>query len=118
MLPSDIQQYADRDPQHAGSELQALATEVGGLLPDDALTLLARTDTALMVCAVVAAGRSETAVERAPFGRIDWEPSSDALLVELDAAEGLLRTISSAWPNLRVLDVRAARVADANAFAA
>jgi hypothetical protein len=110
IVQSLLQTYEDFDRQGEeladSTALREVAEWLVGELPAGELTLLGRTDSALMVCAACSLLRSPAAtrVERAPFGRTGWTPPPDAVLVEpVPPNPGLLDTINNRWPTLDVL---------------
>jgi hypothetical protein len=87
--------------------IRRLAGWLADRLPNSEITLLGRTDAALILCSASAMlRRSPTRVQRAPLGRTGWQPEPGAVLVEPVApAPGLIATLNEAWPHLKVLVV-------------
>jgi hypothetical protein len=85
--------------------LRRAADGVADHLESGPVTLLARTDAALLVCGAVAMLRDDdTHVLRAYIGRTGWRPPEGAVLVEpVEPAAGLLATLKRVAPGLAVL---------------
>ena len=101
-----VDRYAEFEAQSEAfgdsADLRAVAERLAAELPCGPLTLLARTDGALMCCAAVAMLREHpTRVERAHLGRRGWTPSPELILVEpVRPTAGLLATLQHELPGM------------------
>lgn len=85
--------------------LKRAAETLAGHLAAGPVTLLARTDAALLVCGAAAMLRDDdTHVLRAYIGRTGWSPPDGAVLVEpVEPTSGLLTTLERVSPELAVV---------------
>lgn len=110
MTTSDLLQgYLDWDLEAAGcGDSEALRAKAEQLVREAGageLTLLARNDVSLMVCAAAAALRQHaTRVQRASIGRTGWKAPAGSILVEaVPPSAGLLATLRTVMAEGTVL---------------